>query len=233
MLICAAPRRSNTSPQNSTALPDCSQGRTLRADKTKQTEAGQRGVGIRGWICSSASGTRRPAACHGRAVCSQSTAAHVMRLLVTAVISRRRFVGEASRGHSRGVDSLGIQWPLRAVVTHISHVNRQRCRSKSRSRAACSCHLCLLSRRRRHDGIAGRCPDLYLLCSIPVVIPTHITLALAFEGSLHAHESILCNAAHKHGRYPTQYALIVLGTPSASPDREQSAYRPATQRRFR
>lgn len=46
--------------------------------------------------------------------------AHVMRSLVTAVISPRRFVGEASRRQSQGMDSLGALRPLPYPVTKLA-----------------------------------------------------------------------------------------------------------------
>ena len=46
--------------------------------------------------------------------------AHVMRSLVTAVISPRRFVGEASRGQTQGMDSLGALRPLPYPATKLA-----------------------------------------------------------------------------------------------------------------
>ena len=98
MLIRAAPRKVKHRLHRMARLLALFTRKNPQAGETKQTDSNQRGLGIRGWICSS---ELLPALRLHAMPCRLLRGrwrVHVMRLLVTAVISPRRFVGDGLSG---------------------------------------------------------------------------------------------------------------------------------------
>jgi hypothetical protein len=157
-----------------------------------------------------------------------------MRSLVTAVISPRRFVGEASRGQSKGMDSLGALCPLPCPATKLAGCGTASGNSLVNAAApnlgarpvAC-CHLRPPSHRRMHDGIADRGLHSCQLRTVPAV-----PASVVFEDCCMPTNSISAERLTKDRICPMQHTFVVLVIPSASPDRERPAYTTATSGHF-
>lgn len=219
------------SPQNGTALSTIGKEEASgRLDK--QTDSGKRGVGMRGWICSSAlvpagrlhahavppaqratAGARHEAARNG----SDQSASDSLAMTFAGARQGMDWTGggaplgrcgdEGARTCGTTTANLGIR-PVSPAA-----IRRRRCRCRSKSRFVPVCQPAdvgmMASRTRTSICVAVRNS---CCCS-----------ARCFPRLLQAHESIVATIRSSICPCPTQYTPIVLGPSSASPDLECSA----------